>query len=243
VYDAVYGALYVVCVMLCVMLQVKGAVDNLDRILRTLAHVGYPREAFHIHCDGTRCLPGCSPLTRAHRSSPLLSCLLFPTFELLFPHLSRAHLLLTHLLSTPSFTGALLALMLPFFDHAPEVSFARSIDSITVSGHKMLGCPMPCADAALTQCTHLHRIAHCSHSAHECLRALHTMEISCRRSHRYLQRMCSAHCTLTTHHAELCCVWCRCGVALTRRAHIAKVENPTAHKVHTHPPLHPVVFC
>ena len=70
---------------------VKGAVDNLDRILRILNNLNVPRERFHIHCD-----------------------------------------------------GALFAMMMPFVDFAPEVSFKKPIDSIAVSGHKMLGCPMPC---------------------------------------------------------------------------------------------------
>jgi len=70
---------------------VKGAVDNLDRILRILKTLEIPRERFHIHCD-----------------------------------------------------GALFAMMMPFVDYAPEISFQKPIDSIAVSGHKMLGCPMPC---------------------------------------------------------------------------------------------------
>jgi len=70
---------------------VKGAVDNLDRILDILTRLEIPRERYHIHCD-----------------------------------------------------GALFALMMPFIDSAPEVSFQKPIDSIAVSGHKMLGCPMPC---------------------------------------------------------------------------------------------------
>jgi len=70
---------------------VKGAVDNLDRIIQVLKKVGLPRERFHIHCD-----------------------------------------------------GALLAMMIPFMDFAPQISFEKPIDSIAVSGHKMLGCPMPC---------------------------------------------------------------------------------------------------
>lgn len=70
---------------------VKGAVDNLDRILRILKMLNIPRERFHIHCD-----------------------------------------------------GALFAMMMPFVDYAPEISFRKPIDSIAVSGHKMLGCPMPC---------------------------------------------------------------------------------------------------
>jgi histidine decarboxylase len=73
---------------------VKGAVDNLDRILRILQQLQIPRERFYIHCD-----------------------------------------------------GALFALMMPFVEFAPEVSFRKPIDSIAVSGHKMLGCPMPCGVA------------------------------------------------------------------------------------------------
>jgi histidine decarboxylase len=84
---------------------VKGAVDNLDRILRTLSLVGYRKDEYHIHCD-----------------------------------------------------GALQALMLPFVDYAPEVSFSRDIDSITVSGHKMLGCPMPCG-IALTRAKHIEKVS------------------------------------------------------------------------------------
>jgi histidine decarboxylase len=70
---------------------VKGAVDNLDRILRILETLQIPREQYYIHCD-----------------------------------------------------GALFALMMPFIRHAPEVSFQKPIDSMAVSGHKFLGCPMPC---------------------------------------------------------------------------------------------------
>jgi histidine decarboxylase len=73
---------------------VKGAVDNLDRILRVLKQLQIPRERTYIHCD-----------------------------------------------------GALFALMMPFIDFAPEVSFRKPIDSIAVSGHKMLGSPMPCGIA------------------------------------------------------------------------------------------------
>lgn len=70
---------------------VKGAVDNLDRILRILKQQKIGRDQFYIHCD-----------------------------------------------------GALFALMMPFIEFAPEISFRKPIDSIAVSGHKMLGCPMPC---------------------------------------------------------------------------------------------------
>jgi histidine decarboxylase len=84
---------------------VKGAVDNLDRILRILQQLNIPREQFHIHCD-----------------------------------------------------GALFALMMPFVEFAPEISFRKPIDSIAVSGHKMLGCPMPCG-VTLSRKEHVQRFA------------------------------------------------------------------------------------
>jgi histidine decarboxylase len=83
---------------------VKGAVDNLDRILRILKNLGFSRDRFHIHCD-----------------------------------------------------GALFAMMMPFVDYAPEISFNKPIDSIAVSGHKMLGCPMPCG-IALTRKEHVKKV-------------------------------------------------------------------------------------
>jgi len=83
---------------------VKGAVDNLDRILRMLKTMGIPRHRYHIHCD-----------------------------------------------------GALFAMMMPFVDYAPEISFHKPIDSIAVSGHKMLGCPMPCG-IALARKEHVQKV-------------------------------------------------------------------------------------
>eukprot|EP00998_Keelungia_sp_KM082_P006293 NODE_254_length_2201_cov_129.512054_g248_i0.p1 GENE.NODE_254_length_2201_cov_129.512054_g248_i0~~NODE_254_length_2201_cov_129.512054_g248_i0.p1 ORF type:complete len:472 (+),score=120.37 NODE_254_length_2201_cov_129.512054_g248_i0:61-1476(+) len=40
--------------------------------------------------------------------------------------------------------GALYALMLPFMTEFPQVNFELPINSMCVSGHKFLGCPMPC---------------------------------------------------------------------------------------------------
>eukprot|EP00754_Rhynchopus_humris_P045652 Rhum_TRINITY_DN5137_c0_g1::Rhum_TRINITY_DN5137_c0_g1_i1::g.16518::m.16518/K01590/hdc, HDC; histidine decarboxylase len=40
--------------------------------------------------------------------------------------------------------GALYALMLPFMKEFEQVDFTKQIDSMCVSGHKFLGCPMPC---------------------------------------------------------------------------------------------------
>ncbi|XP_019104332.2 serine decarboxylase [Beta vulgaris subsp. vulgaris] len=40
--------------------------------------------------------------------------------------------------------AALFGLMLPFLDKATQVTFKKPIGSVSVSGHKFLGCPMPC---------------------------------------------------------------------------------------------------
>jgi histidine decarboxylase len=69
---------------------VKGAVDDLDKVIQTLEQNGF-KDRFYIHCD-----------------------------------------------------GALFGLMLPFFKQAPKLTFKKKIGSISVSGHKFIGCPMPC---------------------------------------------------------------------------------------------------
>jgi len=83
---------------------VKGAVDNLDRILDILQTLNFPEDQYHIHCD-----------------------------------------------------GALFALMMPFVEAGSELSFEKPIDSIAVSGHKMLGCPMPCG-IALCRKEHVEKV-------------------------------------------------------------------------------------
>lgn len=71
---------------------VKGAVDDLDEIIKTLYEAGYTDDRFYIHCD-----------------------------------------------------GALFGLMIPFVKAgAPLVTFKKPIGSVSVSGHKFVGCPTPC---------------------------------------------------------------------------------------------------
>lgn len=71
---------------------VKGAVDNIDRVLEILRNCSYTDEQFYIHCD-----------------------------------------------------GALFGMMMPFVaDDAPVISFKKNIGSISVSGHKFVGSPVPC---------------------------------------------------------------------------------------------------
>ncbi|KAG2658945.1 hypothetical protein PVAP13_1KG324405 [Panicum virgatum] len=69
---------------------VKGAVDDLDLVIKTLEESGF-KDRFYIHCD-----------------------------------------------------GALFGLMIPFVKKAPKVTFKKPIGSVSVSGHKFVGCPMPC---------------------------------------------------------------------------------------------------
>ncbi|XP_049373524.1 LOW QUALITY PROTEIN: histidine decarboxylase-like [Solanum verrucosum] len=40
--------------------------------------------------------------------------------------------------------AALCGLILPFIRHAKKITFKKPIGSISISGHKFLGCPMPC---------------------------------------------------------------------------------------------------
>ena len=60
--------------------------------------------------------------------------------------------------------GALAGLLLPFHESAVsgerpnKISFSQGLDSISVSGHKMLGCPMPCG-VVITRKEHMQRFA------------------------------------------------------------------------------------
>jgi len=70
---------------------VKGAVDDVRRVIQLLRSLGYTPDNSYVHCD-----------------------------------------------------GALYALILPYSNAEEAVTFDLDIDSMSVSGHKFLGCPMPC---------------------------------------------------------------------------------------------------
>jgi len=70
---------------------VRGAVDDLDKVLDILKDCGFTEDRFFIHCD-----------------------------------------------------GALFGMMMPFLRQAPMVSFRKPIGSVSVSGHKFVGAPVPC---------------------------------------------------------------------------------------------------
>ncbi|KAH7299755.1 hypothetical protein KP509_24G027200 [Ceratopteris richardii] len=50
--------------------------------------------------------------------------------------------------------GALFGLMMPFVQKAPKVTFKKPIGSVSVSGHKFVGCPMPCG-VQITRIEHI----------------------------------------------------------------------------------------
>ena len=80
---------------------VKGAVDDLDRVIDILKECGYGEDRFYIHCD-----------------------------------------------------GALFGMMIPFVKRAPMVSFKKPIGSVSVSGHKFVGAPVPCG-VVMTRLRHI----------------------------------------------------------------------------------------
>jgi len=54
--------------------------------------------------------------------------------------------------------AALAGMILPFVDHPQPFDFSSGIDSISISGHKMIGSPIPCG-VALARKNHVARIA------------------------------------------------------------------------------------
>ncbi|KAL1533490.1 histidine decarboxylase [Salvia divinorum] len=54
--------------------------------------------------------------------------------------------------------GALFGLMMPFVKKAPKVSFKKPIGSVSVSGHKFVGCPMPCG-VQITRPKHINALS------------------------------------------------------------------------------------
>ncbi|PWA97804.1 hypothetical protein CTI12_AA025840 [Artemisia annua] len=83
----------------------KGAVDDLDLVIKTLEESGFSHDRFYIHCD-----------------------------------------------------GALFGLMMPFVKLAPKISFKKPIGSVSISGHKFIGCPMPCG-VQITRLKHINALS------------------------------------------------------------------------------------
>jgi histidine decarboxylase len=106
---------------------VKGAVDNLDGVLDALHDLGYTA----CHEQGKRNATSKSSETEADLGY--------------FIHID----------------GALFGLMLPFLKdesfHVPTVSFEKPIGSISVSGHKFIGAPVPCG-VVVTRKEHMAKV-------------------------------------------------------------------------------------
>ena len=80
--------------------------------------------------------------------------------------------------------GALNAMVIPFVESAPAAirpSFRMAIDSISTSGHKMVGTPMPCG-VLVTRRSHVDRVA----SAVSYLRTNDTTLMGSRNGHAVL---------------------------------------------------------
>lgn len=84
---------------------VRGAVDDVDRVLAILADLGFSEDRFYIHCD-----------------------------------------------------GALFGMMIPFVKRAPMVTFRKPIGSVSVSGHKFVGAPVPCG-VVMTRLRHIQALS------------------------------------------------------------------------------------
>ncbi|KAE8652903.1 hypothetical protein Csa_022669 [Cucumis sativus] len=139
---------------------VKGAVDDLDLVIQTLNECGFSKDRFYIHCDGA-------------------------LFGLMMPFVKREldiaiqfgswfdRLMTDQNSNTPRFTGkaprgftlphsgspemkAIIKLL--YFVLAPKVSFKKPIGSVSVSGHKFVGCPMPCG-VQLTRLEHINALS------------------------------------------------------------------------------------
>lgn len=54
--------------------------------------------------------------------------------------------------------GALFGMMLPFIKDAPMVTFEKPIGSVSVSGHKFVGVPMPCG-VVITRMRHVRKLS------------------------------------------------------------------------------------
>ncbi|XP_047320904.1 serine decarboxylase-like [Impatiens glandulifera] len=84
---------------------VKGAIDDLDLVIKTLEECGFLPDRFYIHCD-----------------------------------------------------GALFGIMMPFVKCASKITFKKPIGSVSVSGYKFVGCPMPCG-VQITRMEHINTLS------------------------------------------------------------------------------------
>lgn len=85
---------------------------------------------------------------RIHRDvPPIIFANIGSTMKGSIDDLARIRAILDDLAISESYIhadAALSGMILPFVDEPPPWSFADGADSLSISGHKMLGCPLPC---------------------------------------------------------------------------------------------------
>ena len=105
---------------------VKGAVDDVDRILHVLQQAGYSEDKFFIHCDGA-------------------------LFGLMLPFVRDARRVTTAATSSTTAPAGT-----SYGDGV--ITFRKPIGSVSVSGHKFVGVPMPCG-VVMTRKRHVMKLS------------------------------------------------------------------------------------
>lgn len=132
---------------------------SVTKILRAL-HV--PSIAIRSNPDGTMNLEHLAETLRLRGEAPIIFANIGTTMKGAVDDLAGIHQILKqhgrgdHYIHADAALGGM---MLPFLDHAPPWDFAAPVDSIAISGHKMIGCPFPCG-VVLARKANVDRIAH-----------------------------------------------------------------------------------
>jgi histidine decarboxylase len=126
---------------------VRGAVDNLDGVIATLEGLGYAS------LNDAKTTTSTTTGTATGSESEI----------------DAADVSASNLQYYIHVDGALFGLMLPFINEvdcaAPVVSFKKNIDSISVSGHKFIGAPVPCG-VVVTRKQHMDKACnYCNYDA------------------------------------------------------------------------------
>jgi histidine decarboxylase len=132
---------------------------SIDKVLRCL---GLHSIMIRSQADGSMDLEDLRETLRIHRDVPAIVCATIGTtmkgavddvagIQAIFRDLA----LKRHYLHADAALGGMI---LPFIDHPPPWNFAAGIDSIAISGHKMIGSPIPCG-VVLAKKSNVDRIA------------------------------------------------------------------------------------
>jgi histidine decarboxylase len=112
--------------------------------------------------DGTMDLEDLRETVRIHRDvPPIIFANVGTTMKGAIDDIAGIHALMADLAITRYYIhadAALSGMILPFVENPPAWNFAHGVDSMSISGHKMIGAPMPCG-VALAKKSHVERIA------------------------------------------------------------------------------------